>query len=144
MDTNGDKAVTADEVTARVNAWKEMRTAMTSVHCRVTLDGEPLAGAKIVFEPEAFLGDDIKAAVGETNVYGDAAPAVPPEQRGAPNLPGGAHLGLYKVRISKIVNGKETVPARYNSQTILGQEVSYDDPAIKNRSMIFALKSGEK
>jgi len=135
------RGVSADEVAARVNAWKAMEVGMTLLRCRVTLDGEPLTNAKVVFEPEQFLGDEIKAAAGETNVYGDAGPVIPPEQRTDPKLPGGAHIGLYKVRISKIVNGKETIPARYNSETILGQEVSYDDPAIKNRNMSFALKS---
>jgi hypothetical protein len=142
LDTNGDKAVSAEEVTARVNAWKIMQTGMTSVRCHVTLDGEPLAGATVRFEPEAFLGDEIKAAVGITNPFGDAAPSIPPQDRPAPNVPGGAHFGLYKVRISKIENGKETIPARYNTDTTLGQEVSYDDPAMKKMGLTFALKSG--
>jgi hypothetical protein len=141
LDTNGDGGVSADEVAARVNAWKAMEVGMILLRCRVTLDGEPLTGAKVVFEPEQFLGDEIKAAVGETNGYGDAGPVIPPEQRTDAKLPGGAHIGLYKVRVSKIVNGKESIPARYNTETILGQEVSFDDPAIKNRNMNFALKS---
>ena len=41
-----------------------------------------------------------------------------------------------------MVNGKETLPARYNTDTTLGQEVSYDDPGVKNRNVIYALKSG--
>jgi hypothetical protein len=142
LDTNGDKAVSADEVTARVNAWKAMKTGMTGVRCHVTLDNEPLGGATVTFEPEAFLGDEIKPAVGLTNPYGDAAPSIPPKDRPAPNVPGGAHFGLYKVRISKIENGKETIPARYNTDTILGQEVSYDDPAMRKMNVTFALKSG--
>ena len=53
------------------------------------------------------------------------------------------HLGLYKVRISKIVNGKETIPSRYNADTIFGQEVAFDDPAMLHMNMHFALKSGK-
>ena len=143
LDTNGDGAVSADEVEARVNAWIDMKVGMILLRCRVTLDGDPLTGAKVVFEPESFLGDEIKAASGETNIYGDVGAVIPPEERTDPTLPGGAHIGLYKVRISKIVNGNETIPARYNTETILGQEVSFDDPAIKNRNMAFALKSGK-
>jgi hypothetical protein len=143
LDTNGDGAVSADEVTARVNAWKEMKTGLTFVQCRVTLDGEPLGGAKVTFEPEAFLGDEIKTAVGTTNIYGDAMPVIRPEDRPNPKQPAGVHIGLYKVRISRLVNGHETIPARYNTETILGQEVSYDDPAVKSRNMVFALKSGK-
>jgi hypothetical protein len=113
------------------------------VQCRITLDGQPLGGAKVTFEPESFLGDSIKTAVASTSMYGDAMPSISPEDRPDPKMPGGVHLGLYKVRISKMDNGKETIPIRYNTETILGQEVSYDDPAIKNRNMRFTLTSGK-
>jgi hypothetical protein len=134
--------VSVDEVTERVNAWKGMRTGMASVRCHITIDGKPLSGAKVVFEPEPFLGNEIKTAFGTTNAHGDVAPTIPPGERPDPSLPGGAHFGLYKVRISKEVNGKETLPSRYNTETVLGQEVSYDDPGMINNNMGFALKSG--
>jgi hypothetical protein len=118
-----------------------MRTGLASVRCNVTLDGLPLVGAKVVFEPEPFLGDEIKTAFGTTNHLGDAAPTVPPEDRPDPTFPGGVHFGLYRVRVSKEINGRESLPAQYNSQTTLGQEVSYDDPAMNSNSMAFALKS---
>ena len=143
LDTNGDKGVSADEIAARVNAWKAMKIGMTSFRCHVALNGEPLVGATVTFEPEPFLGDEIKTAIGVTNPFGDAAPTIPKEQRPDPKLPGGIHLGLYKVRISKIVNGKETIPTRYNTQTTLGQEVSNDDPAVQRMNMAFDLKSGK-
>ena len=40
------------------------------------------------------------------------------------DYPGNIYVGLYKVRISKKVNGRETLPARYNTQTELGREVA--------------------
>jgi hypothetical protein len=141
LDINGDQGVSADEVAARIESWQAARTGMASVRCHVVLDGRPLSGADVVFEPEAFLGDEIKTAAGKTNQFGDAAPTIPPEQRPAPNLPGGAHFGLYKVRISKVANGRETIPARYNVDTTLGQEVAYDDPGMMNNNMKFVLKS---
>jgi hypothetical protein len=143
LDTDGDKAVSAAEMSARVNAWKAMATGTTFVQCRVTLDGQPLGGATVNFEPESFLGDEIKLAVGTTTPHGDAMMSIRPEDRPDPKQPGGVHLGLYKVRISKIENGRETVPARYNTETTLGQEVSYDDPGVKSRNISFALKSGK-
>lgn len=142
LDTNGDGGVSADEVAARVNAWKDMKTSLASVQCRVMMDGEPLAGATVTFEPEPFLGEEIKHAIGTTNPYGVAGPSVPKDERPDPKAPGGVYFGLYKVRISKLVNNKETIPARYNTQTILGQEVSYDDPGVKDRNITYALKSG--
>jgi hypothetical protein len=141
LDTDGDKGVSAAEIIERINAWKAMQTAMTSVRCHITLDGQPLAGAQVVFEPESFLGSEIKPAAGTTNQFGDTSPTISKEDRGDPKLPGGVHFGLYKVHISKQVNGKETLPERYNTQTSLGQEVSYDDPGILNSSIAFALKS---
>jgi hypothetical protein len=140
LDTNGDGGVSADEIAARVQAWKAMQSGMTGVHIHFTLDGQPLTEATVTLEPEPFLGDEVRAAVGATNQFGDAAPSIPKEQRPDSSLPGGAHFGLYKVRVSKIVNGNETIPARYNTQTVLGQEVSYDDPGMKSNNITFALK----
>jgi hypothetical protein len=142
LDTNSDKGVSADEIAARVNAWKAMKTGMTSVRAHVTLDGQPLVGAQVVFEPESFLGDEIKTATGTTNQFGDVAPMISKEDRPDPTLPSGVHFGLYKVHISKQANGRETVPARYNTETTLGQEVSYDDPGLVNNNLGYALKSG--
>jgi hypothetical protein len=141
LDTDQDGGVTADEVAARVNAWKAMQSGMTGVRMNFTLDGQPLADANVTLEPEAFLGDEVIAAVGVTSQFGDASPSIPKEQRPDPTLPGGAHFGLYKVRVSKMVNGKETIPARYNAETTLGQEVSYDDPGMKSNNIRFVLKS---
>ncbi|HEX4412109.1 MAG TPA: hypothetical protein VH107_00680 [Lacipirellulaceae bacterium] len=141
LDTNGDKGVSADEIAARVNAWKDEHVGLASIRCHVTLDGEPLPGAVVTFEPESFLGAEIKTASGTTNPFGDAAPVIPKEQRPDPKLPGGIHLGLYKVRISKVVNGKDIIPTQYNTETTLGQEVANDDPAVKHMNMTFALKS---
>src|SRR4051812_25078297 len=141
LDTNGDGAVSADEVAARVNAWKEMKTGMTSVGCHVTFNGLPVEGAKVTLEPEKFLGDEIKTAYGTTDQFGATSLSIPKDQRPDPKLPGGAHFGLYKVRISKVVNGKETIPARYNTETVLGQEVSYDDPGMKSNNIHYELKA---
>ena len=142
LDTNGDKGVSADEVAARVNAWKTMKAGVTSVRCRVIMDGEPLGGATVTFDPEPFLGDQVKPASSVTGMTGETMPNLKPEDRQNPKDSGGVQFGLYKVRISKVVNGKETIPARYNTDTILGQEVAYDDPSIANRNMQFTLKSG--
>jgi hypothetical protein len=142
LDKNGDKGVSADEVAARVEAWKVMKAGLTSVRCKVVMDGEPLGGATVTFDPEPFLGDQVKPATGVTGMTGETMPTIKPEDRHSPKDPGGVQFGLYKVRISKMVNGKESIPARYNTDTTLGQEVAYDDPSIANRNMQFTLKSG--
>jgi hypothetical protein len=141
LDTDNDGGVSADEVAARVKAWKDMQSGMTGVRMQFTMDGQPLAGATVTLEPESFLGEEVKAASGTTTQFGDVSPSIPKEQRPDPTLPGGAHFGLYKVRVSKMVGGKETIPSRYNTQTTLGQEVSYDDPGMKSNNIRFALKA---
>jgi hypothetical protein len=141
LDANKDRGVSAEEVAARIGTWKNTAAPMIILQCSVTLDGQPLRGAKVVFEPEPFLGSEIKAAYGTTNEYGDAGPAIAPEDRPEPNFPGGVYLGLYIVRITKDENGKELIPAQYNTETTLGYEVAYDDPGVKGNKIEFALKS---
>jgi hypothetical protein len=45
------------------------------------------------------------------------------------------------VKVSKTVNGKETIPAIYNAETILGQQIAPDDPAFTNQRIKLDLKS---
>ena len=141
LDTDGDGGVSAEEVAERVRAWKAMRTGLASVRFHVTLDGRPLAGGRLLLEPEPFLGSQIKPAAGVTNAYGDVSPSVAPEDLPDPSLPGGVHFGLYRVRITKDAGGRELLPARYHAETVLGQEVSYDDPGMANNDIRFRLVS---
>lgn len=141
LDVNSDGKVSADEVTQRIETWQDSATGLTTISCVVQVDGRPLGGAEVVFEPEAFLGDEMPTAVGTTNRYGQASPSVPKDQRPTPETPPGLPLGLYKVRVSKQSNGKEMIPAKYNTETILGQQVSEDDPAVAANRVIFELET---
>jgi hypothetical protein len=96
---------------------------------------------EVTFEPEGFLGDSFHAAVGTTNRLGRTSPIIPKEHRATPETPPGLALGLYKVKISKKVDGSEQIPSRYNSETILGQEVSFEDKAMLNNRIRFSLTS---
>ena len=49
--------------------------------------------------------------------------------------------GLYKVRISKIVDGKETIPDRYNKDTEFGLEVAQDNPDMRTVAPRFKMTS---
>jgi len=117
LDTNGDKAVSAEEVTQRIQAWQETRLGRTTVTVTVKYRGQPLAGADVVFEPEGFLGSEIKAAKGRTDESGMTSLSVPNS-----DIPGIAP-GLYKVKITK---EGTNLPAQYNTQTTLGAEVARD------------------
>jgi hypothetical protein len=141
LDANTDKSVTADEIANRIKTWQGMRTGLTSFAFSVTLDGAPLTDATVTFEPESFLGSDIKAAVATTNASGRGRPSIPPEQRPDPTWPSGIQIGLYRVKISKMVGGKEIIPAKYNVNTTIGQEVAPDVPEIAGNRVVYALTS---
>ena len=140
LDRDADGKVTADEIAARISAWQTHGFGSVAVSVRVYLDNEPLAGAKISFEPESFLGEKIQAGTGTTKPGGTAFVSVPRENRPDPGSPAGMYFGFYTVRICKIENGAERIPARYNSKTTLGQEIALDDPNMR-RGIEFRLKS---
>jgi hypothetical protein len=141
IDADKDGKVTEDEIYQRVRAWQATRYGVLSTQCSFTMDGKPLGGAEVTFEPEPFLGDEIKAAVDVTSPGGLCQPSVPKEQRVTPDTPAGFQLGLYRVRVSRKVDGKETIPAKYNTETTIGQQISTDDPAVASQKVSFELTS---
>ena len=136
-DTNGDGKVTAETIAARVASWQSggNRVARLRAVAEVTLDGQPLVGATVRFEPEPFLGPALLAAGGTTGGSGSTVIDIAPPQ----TL--GISYGLYKVRISKVVAGKETLPAKYNTNSELGAEIAPDSPWLMRKSMKFDLRS---
>jgi hypothetical protein len=135
LDTNQDGGVSAEEIAERVKAWQQTKVGTMSLSCTVTYRGQPLPGATVKFVPEEFLGDEIQSASGQTDEFGVAMLNLP----GDPDLPGavpGVQCGLYRVEITK---AGADIPAIYNTQTILGQEVA-DDCAAVRRGIVFELK----
>jgi hypothetical protein len=141
LDADKDEKVSAEEIAERVRVWDSSEIGMMMFDSVCLMDGRPLAAAQITFDPDEFLGEVLQAAVDVTDLGGNARARIPKENRPTPETPPGMQAGIYKVRVSKIVGGKETIPARYNTETILGQEVSMDDWAIANRRVVFKLKS---
>jgi hypothetical protein len=141
LDANGDKGVSADEIAARIEKWKVMRTGLMSFGFTVLLDGKPLDGATVTFEPESFLGTEIKRATSPTNMFGGGGATIAKEDRPDPTSPPGMQLGIYKVKISKNVGGRELIPAKYNEATTLGQEVAVDVPQILSNRVTYTLTS---
>jgi hypothetical protein len=140
VDTDNDEKISELEIAERIRVWQSTKAGISSILCSVTMDGKPLEGATVTFEPEPFLGDEIQTASGPTNYNGTAAPYIPKENRPQADMPPGLQLGFYRVKISKLVNGKEIIPEKYNSETTLGQQVANDDPAILKRQVVFKLK----
>ncbi len=98
------------------------RPPLGTVHGKVTLDGKPLAGAGVVFQPEGRGRDSTGFTDGDgnytLNYIRDAQ---------------GAAVGWHSVRITAgdPVTGKpEPVPARYNVKSELRKEVKAGDNKI--------------
>lgn len=137
LDTNHDGGVSADEVSDRVKKWQESKVGLTSLACIVKLNGKALDGAKVTFEPEKFLGENVKAATGTTDKNGVVNLTIPVEK----GEPGGVACGLYLVWVSKEVGGKESIPAKFNTETTLGKEVAQDAEGMQESMVQFLLTS---
>jgi hypothetical protein len=136
IDKNSDGRVTSDEIQGRVQAWLDSKVGIMSFNCRVVQDGKPVDGAKVVFEPEPFMGSAINEATGTTGPDGTAVMAVD-QAKLPPHLKGisGMETGFYKVRIT---HPSKKIDAKYNTATTLGQEVSSD--AVGSVNVVFDVK----
>ncbi|MCC6493746.1 MAG: EF-hand domain-containing protein [Pirellulales bacterium] len=124
VDADGNGQVSAEEINARIEAWRKSRVALTRVAATVRLDGRPVSGAVVKLVPESFLGPSVKTAQGTTEADGSVHLEISsdPDERGV-------HLGYYRVEVAKTSpDGKEQIPARYNANTELGTEIARDDP----------------
>jgi hypothetical protein len=125
-DQDGNRKVDREEIAHRLGELLKNRVGLTQLRSRVTYRGRPLVGATVVFEPEAYLGDEVQAAHGTTDAHGSAQMGIAAEK-----LPENVrnmklvHYGTYKVRIT---HPEIKLPARYNSETILGYETTIGDP----------------
>jgi hypothetical protein len=124
VDANSDGQASAEEINARIAAWKKSQVALTRVAATVRMGGRPLPDATVKLVPESFLGDAVKPAQGITDASGSAHLQISPDPDES-----GVHLGYYRVEVTKAgADGKEQVPARYNAATELGAEITRDDP----------------
>jgi hypothetical protein len=127
-DTNHDKFVDEEEILNHLNQLLRNGTGATQLACNLVYQGKPLAGAKVVFEPEPYLGTDIQSAEGVTNNYGAADLGMPPEK--APAALKNMKLiqyGTFKVRIT---HPTISIPAKYNTETTLGYETIPGQPTV--------------
>ena len=116
-DTDGNKQISSEEFAERIAKYKAASGSVASAAFQVTYQKKPLEGANVLLEPEAFMGEGFATASGTTDRYGYVTLNRPDmEQGGYP----GVYLGLYRVKITKEVDGKELLPAKYNEQTELG------------------------
>jgi hypothetical protein len=127
-DKNG--SLNVEEVTAGISGWAEGEVGAAAVPFVVQLDGRPLSDAVVKAIPEPFLGDALKPATGTEGYL-----AVAPEDRppNSPNFPL-MQPGLYRIEIT---HPSISIPAKYNTETTLGHEVSKD--TIGNQAVVWSL-----
>jgi hypothetical protein len=128
-DPNHDKTIDLDEFVQHLTDLLRDRSGATQLGVGVTYQGSPLADAKVVFEPEPYLGSEIQTAEGVTTSYGQAEVGMPADK--APAALKSMKLiqyGTFKVRIT---HPKIKLPAKYNSETTLGYETIPGQPFAK-------------
>ncbi len=128
-----EKGVTAADITARIKAWQQTKIGRCGgVIVKVTRNGKPLEGADVKFVPEKFLGGNLPVSTGTTESDGSALMSEPIS---GPGDPPGVPPGYYRVEIT-MPNG--SIPAKYNTQTIFGEEI-YPD-IMRTRAIIYDIK----
>jgi hypothetical protein len=116
-----EKGVTAADITARIKAWQATLVGrMGSISALVTRGGKPIAGVEVKFVPEKFLGSSMPVSTGTTGEDGYAPMSAPIS---GPDDSPGVPPGFYRVEITK---SDGSIPAKYNTQTIYGEEVAPD------------------
>jgi hypothetical protein len=133
-DADNNGTIEEAEIAQRLDLWQEQGLGFRQLSAVVTLDGRPLVGAHVEFEPEQYVTPAVKPARGETGPDGVASISVadadlPPALA---NLPiEGVTGGTFKVRVTHPTNA---IPDRYNAKTELGEEIASD--TIRERATI--------
>lgn len=125
IDVDQNQALDENEIATRIRYYKSASTIVAGGNIRVKFRGAPLAGATITLEPESFLGKAFQTCTGVTGSGGVATLSGTTESK----FPG-IYLGLYRMRVSLVHNGKEMIPAKYNTETTLGYEAADDLPTV--------------
>jgi hypothetical protein len=115
IDKNGDGKLGRDELIERFGKYRDSRIGLMQRELRITYNGQPLAGAEVRLAPEFFLEDVIEPATGTTLGDGTVRPSIPDQRTPL------VRIGYYRVEVR---SSKRSVPAKFNSQTSLGIELS--------------------
>lgn len=105
LDVNGDKKLDSQEIAKRIQAYIDYRSGLSPVDCTLIRGSRPIVGAKVTYEPEAFMGASVVPATGTTNADGNAVISVAEEHLPSPKH-AGARPGFYRVRVT-LADGTE-------------------------------------
>ncbi len=124
MDNNKDGCLDASEIEKRLAFYLDNQIYYLSVLCRVHRGGGPVPGASVSLVPEKFHGTALRPARGTSGADGQVVLQMEGEA-----LPGVVACGFYRIEVSlKDAAGRETLAARFNTETTLGREVG---PAVR-------------
>jgi hypothetical protein len=115
IDLNRDGKLTAEEILARFELFREKGITFRARQFRVTYRGRPLADAQVRFVPEPFLEGVVESAEGTTDVAGAVTPTA-----GVEGILG-MRPGYYRVEVT---SPHIKLPAKFNAATTLGAEVT--------------------
>jgi hypothetical protein len=118
IDADKNGTITAAEIADYIRSWRLSNTILMAASPRFLFKGAPLVGATVTLDPAPFLGPNYPNATAVTDSTGKARFV------GSDRKYPGVYVGLYQVRVSKMKDGKELIPARYNSATELALEIT--------------------
>jgi hypothetical protein len=118
LDSDNDQCLSAAEIGAKVAEWTQGGVGAVAILCAVTRGGQPRSGVQVKFIPEAYMGDLVKPGTGVTDSRGGAAITAEGQK-----ITGIMQCGYYRVELSSPKDGKETIPVKFNTQTVLGADV---------------------
>ena len=121
LDTDGDRALSPDEIRARLAAYAE-QSEFVGTTVQVQSSGRPVAGVQVKMELESFLGSGLPVFEGVSDEGGMVSLASQPE--GLPGLP----LGFYRVTLT---------PGDGKPAHVVGCEVADDAPSVGR--LVFSL-----
>jgi hypothetical protein len=123
LDADGDKRLSAAEITTWLTGVRDSRVGITQASVRFSHKGKPVTGATVRLVPEAFMSAKMQAAEATTDASGMATPSIP-----GGRYPG-VNCGVYRVEITGSLPDGKPIPAKYNSSTSLGLAVGNGLPA---------------
>jgi hypothetical protein len=118
LDKNGDQKLSVEEIGAKIDEWTVGNVGAVGAICWITRAGQPVANVQVKFIPESYLGDVVKLGSGVTDSQGGAEMTA----EGQKSI-GVMQCGYYRVELSQPQGGRETLPAKYNTNSILSADV---------------------
>ncbi len=116
-DEDSDGTLTEAEISKRLLVHVDSKIGLQDVGGIVYMSGRPLPGATVKFIPDEVFGDVLDGASGTTASDGFVELVIEGN-----DLPG-VNPGFYRIEVTKTNNGREQIPAQYNTESKLGEEI---------------------